>query len=92
MLDLGKPAAFNVVRLREHLPLGQRIDAFALDAWTNGGQWQEFARGTSVGAQRLVRLDRPVTTERVRLRITAAPVCPALQEMALFAEPGRTNQ
>jgi alpha-L-fucosidase len=30
VLDLVQPATFNVVRLREYLPLGQRVDSFAL--------------------------------------------------------------
>jgi alpha-L-fucosidase len=85
ILDLGREATFNVVRLREHLPLGQRVEAFALDRWQDG-QWKEFAVGTSVGNSRLVRV-KPITTSKVRLRITQAPVCPAIAELALFAEP-----
>jgi alpha-L-fucosidase len=46
IIDLGQPATFNVVNLREYLPLGQRIEAFALDQWKDG-RWQEFATGTS---------------------------------------------
>ena len=85
ILDLTREVTFNVVRLREYLPLGQRVEAFALDAWEEG-TWQEFARGTSIGNCRLVR-GKPVTTSKVRLRITQAPVCPAIAELALFAEP-----
>jgi alpha-L-fucosidase len=85
ILDLGRAVTFNVVRLREHLPLGQRVEAFALDEWRDG-QWKEFAAGTSIGNSRLVR-GNPVTTSKVRLRITQAPVCPAIAELALFAEP-----
>jgi alpha-L-fucosidase len=85
-LDLASPVKFNVVRLREYLPLGQRIDAFALDAWQDGA-WREFARGTSIGNQRLVRIEAPVATARVRLRITSAAACPALSELSLFSEP-----
>lgn len=84
VLDLKKPATFNVVRLREYLPLGQRIDAFALDQW-QGGKWVQFAEGTSIGNCRLLRT-APVTTNKVRLRITKAPVCPALAEIGLFVE------
>lgn len=84
-LDLGREVTFNVVRLREYLPLGQRVEGFALDTWENG-QWQEFASGTSIGNSRLVR-GKSVTTRRVRLRITQAPVCPAISEVGLFAEP-----
>jgi alpha-L-fucosidase len=85
MLDFGRDVTFNVVRLREHLPLGQRVEAFALDQWQNS-QWMEFAKGTSIGNCRLWR-GQPVTTAKVRLRITQAPVCPAISELALFAEP-----
>ena len=85
VLDLGKPKTFNVVDLREYLPLGQRIDAFALDQWKDG-QWVEFASGTSIGNRRLVR-GGFITTDKVRLRITQAAACPALAEIALYAEP-----
>lgn len=85
VLTMRRPETFDVVSLREFLPLGQRIDAFALDAWQNG-QWAEFARGNSVGSRRLIRVT-PVTTERVRLRITQAAACPAISELGLFAEP-----
>jgi alpha-L-fucosidase len=84
VLDLGKPIQFNVVRLREYLPLGQRIEAFALDQW-QAGQWIEFAADTSIGNCRLVR-GPMITTDKVRLRITRAPVCPALADVGLFAE------
>ena len=85
ILELGQPATFNVVSLREFLPLGQRVDAFALDQWRDG-QWVQFAQGTSIGSHRLIRGDA-VTTSKVRLRITKAPVCPAISEVSLFAEP-----
>ena len=85
VLDLGKPKTFNVVSLREYLPLGQRIEGFALDQWKNGA-WVEFANGTSIGNCRLVR-GGYITTGKVRLRITRASVCPALSEFGLYAEP-----
>jgi alpha-L-fucosidase len=81
-LDLGKPVTFNVVRIREFLPLGQRLDAVAVDAWTNG-QWQEVGQATSIGNQRLIAL-QPVTTDKVRVRVTQASACPAISEIGLF--------
>ncbi|MEK7780773.1 MAG: alpha-L-fucosidase [Verrucomicrobiota bacterium] len=84
VLDFGKPKTFNIVRLREHLPLGQRVDAFALDQWKDGA-WVEFATGQSIGSCRLLRRAK-LTTEKVRLRITKAVACPAISEVGLFAE------
>lgn len=85
VVDLGRPTEFNVVRLREYLPLGQRIDAFALDQWEDS-EWREFFRGTSIGNQRLIRA-APVTTNKVRLRVTKAAACPVLSHFGLFLEP-----
>ncbi|MDR3690738.1 MAG: alpha-L-fucosidase [Fimbriimonas sp.] len=74
---------FDVIRLREAIQLGQRVEAFAVDVWKDG-EWKEAAAATSVGSCRLIRLDEPVTTDRVRLRITRSPVCPALNGFGLF--------
>jgi alpha-L-fucosidase len=89
VLDLGRPVTFDVVSLREYLPLGQRVEDWALDAWTGRG-WRETAKRTAIGSRRLWRGDE-VTTTRVRLRITRAPVCPAISEMALFREPSEAQ-
>lgn len=85
VMGFDVPVTFNVVDLREFLPLGQRIEEFVLDQWQNG-KWREFAKGTSIGNRRLMRCGK-VTTSKVRLRITKAPVCPALTELGLYAEP-----
>ena len=45
-----------------------------------------IARGTTIGPSRLLRLDRPVTAERVRLRITRSAASPALTEFGLYLE------
>ena len=83
-LILSKPATFNVVSLREYLPLGQRVDTWALDRWENN-KWIEFASGEAIGNRRLWRGEY-ITTDRVRLRLYG-PVCPAISEFALYAEP-----
>ena len=86
-LSFNQPVRFNFVRLREAIRLGQRVDDWALDAWQDGA-WKKFAKGTAIGACRLVRTNA-ITTDRVRLRITKAAACPAIAEFGLFAEPER---
>ena len=85
IVDFNGSKTFSVVRLRENIRLGQRVEAFALDAWTSG-DWKEFATGTSIGPSRLIRLATPLTTSRLRLRITKAPVAPALSELGVYLE------
>jgi alpha-L-fucosidase len=84
-IDFGRPQRFNVLRLQEAIQLGQRIGAFALDAWQQDA-WTEVAHGTSVGSCRVLRLPAVIETPRVRLRITDSPVCIALAGLGVFLE------
>jgi alpha-L-fucosidase len=86
VIDFGTPTTFNVVRLRENIKLGQRIEAFALEIWRDDG-WQPLSTGTSIGPSRLIRLPARVTTTKLRLHITQSPVASALSELGVFAEP-----
>jgi len=85
-ISLPKTTTFNVIRLRENIKLGQRIDSFAIDALTNN-TWETIAAGTSIGANRLLRLLQVVRTNQLRLRIISSPVCIALSDFGLFLEP-----
>ena len=90
VLDFGNLRTFDLVRLREYLPLGQRIDRVALDAWDEAARdWREFATATSIGAQRLIPSER-ITTRRVRLRVAQAAACPAISEIGLFLRPSKS--
>ena len=82
-VDLGREASFNIVRLREYLPLGQRIDSVAVDAWRDGG-WKEIAQATSIGACRLIRLAEPAASTKIRVRVTKASASAAISEVAVF--------
>jgi alpha-L-fucosidase len=84
-LKLNGIKQFNIIRLREHIALGQRVEAFAVDILQNNS-WQEITHGTSIGAQRLIRLPHTVVASQIRLRILRSPVCPALSEFSIFAE------
>ena len=84
-IDLRTAATFQVIRLCEAIRLGQRIDSIAIDRW-EAGSWQAVATATSIGARRLIRLERPVTAARLRLRISQASASPALNGFGLFAE------
>jgi len=85
-LKLPRPATFNVVRIREDIREGQRVEAFTVEAMT-AGAWRPIAEATSIGACRLLRLAQPVTTSTVRLRITKSGAPPLISEFALFSEP-----
>jgi alpha-L-fucosidase len=91
VLKLAQPASFDVVSLQEAVDLrGQRIASFALDTWDGRG-WVAAAplasdELTTVGHRRLIRLRSPVTTDRLRLRITDARLEPTLAEVGLYLQ------
>ena len=66
------------------------MDAWALDADV-GGKWQEVVSGQTIGVQAMLVLPKPVTTQRVRLRITNAAACPCISELSLFKLPAGLN-
>lgn len=84
-IDLSKATTYNVIRLRENIKLGQRIDSVTIDNWSDG-KWQRISTVTSVGACRLVRFKEHCTTNRLRFHFYA-PVCLAVSDVGLFLEP-----
>src|SRR5689334_23288030 len=70
-------APFNVIRVREDIAYGQRVEAFVVERW-HSGNWEEIASGTSIGPRRLIRLERPVTAEKLRVRATASAAPPVI--------------
>jgi alpha-L-fucosidase len=90
IVNLDGVKTFNLIRLREDIRLGQRVDEAAVDAWVNGS-WREIAKAQSIGACRLWRVP-PIVTDRVRLRVVKAAACPALSDFGLFLEPPPPQQ
>ena len=99
---LKKPATFDVVRLREQIRLGQRVESFKVEAFTDGewctiiAPWDgkeesgldvQGGMGATIGNQVLRWLPAPVTTDRLRLTITAARACPCISEFSLLRMP-----
>jgi alpha-L-fucosidase len=84
-LKLEPSSEFNVIRFREDIRHGQRIDAVVVQRW-DGSWWKELATATSVGPRRLIRLGQPITAERLRVRVTQSSAPPEIVEFAVFAE------
>ena len=85
VLDLPHGATFNVVRIREDIRLGQRVEGVALETWQSG-VWTPLASATSIGPRRIIRLPKAATGERVRLRVTDTAAPAVIAEFALFRE------
>jgi alpha-L-fucosidase len=82
--DLGKPAKFQIIAIKEAIQYGQRVDTVTVERWQDGS-WAPVASVTGIGPRRLIRLASPIIANRLRLRVEGS-ASPALSEFALFNE------
>ena len=83
---LPQPVTFNRIMLQEDLSMGERVEAFAVDAQLDGG-WQEIAGGTCIGFRRILRFP-PVSASGIRVRVLETRAEPHIKKVsAYFAEP-----
>lgn len=83
-ITLPENQEFDLIRLRENIKLGQRIDSVNIEVLQDG-DWAPLAKVTSIGSTRLIKLDKPVSASRLKLTLYA-PVAPALSDFGLFKE------
>lgn len=84
-IDLGKPTAFNQFLVQEYIPLGQRVNAFTLEARV-AGRWRELAKQTTIGYKRILRFPT-VEARQVRFTVTSAKASPLISNIALYQAP-----
>jgi alpha-L-fucosidase len=84
-VDLKSPTTFNVARMEEMISLGQRVEAYKLEAWVDGA-WKTVSEGTTIGRKKLDRFEK-VTTNKVRLTIEKARACPTIRSFGLHFDP-----
>lgn len=87
VITLPKPATFDVVRLREQIRLGQRVKGFQVDVWEKNDWKTIIPDGKTIGHQIMRQLSEPVTTKKIRVRITNALACPCISEVSLLRMP-----
>jgi len=82
-LDFGRSRLLKYVLLQEYIRLGQRVRAFNVEAWKDNS-WQEVARATTIGHKRIVRLEHPVETQKLRINIDDSRACPVISNVEIY--------
>lgn len=85
-LRLSGAQAFNVVRIQEHVAMGQRVERH--EVYVDGAP---VANGTTVGHKRLHRLACPVAGRTVKIWFTARRGPPLVSAVGLHLDPFATN-
>lgn len=84
-IQLDGQKTFDVLLLQENIRVGQRVEAFTLEAW-HQNQWKHIVSGTTIGYKRLLRFE-PITASKVRLNILSSRLNPTISEMGLYKMP-----
>jgi len=87
--SLPSERTFDRAMLQENIRLGQRVEAFHLEA-LSGGTWKNVASGTTIGYKRLLRFPA-VTASKLRLVIDRSRWSPAIAAFGLFKAPPRVQ-
>ena len=62
--------------------MSQRVESYVIEAVQPDGTWEEIASGTTIGYQKLERVN--VCTNVIRIRITDSRVCPVLSFVGIY--------
>ncbi len=84
-LDFGTPTTFNRMLIQEHIPLGQRVRSFSLEAFTDG-EWTSLGGFGTIGYKRLLRLEE-TTASRLKVTIDDAKAAPVLSNIEVYLAP-----
>jgi alpha-L-fucosidase len=80
--ELAGEKTFDVVSLQEKISVGQRVEKFAVEAYS-AGKWTTIAEGTTIGYKRLIHFPA-VTASRVRLHILSSRLNPVIAAFGLY--------
>jgi alpha-L-fucosidase len=85
VVDVPHEATFNIIRIKEDIRLGQRVEAVTVETMGSDA-WTPLASTTSIGPRRIIRLDKPVSGRKIRLNVTKSAAPAVISEFALFHE------
>ncbi len=82
-IDFGLQVRIGGIRIEEAIQFGQRVEAFQIQVRVFN-VWLDVANGTTIGAQRILRLEQAVG-DQLRVRILAARANPILSRLQIYA-------
>jgi alpha-L-fucosidase len=73
---------FDLIRIRENIKMGQRIDSVVAEIWKDG-KWLKIATATSIGSSRIMHFDM-AATRKLRIRVVGAAAPAMISEIGVF--------
>ncbi len=86
-IDLGERKEFDVISIKEYIPLGQRVFSYSVEYKDGESEWRTFESGPTIGAHRLCR-SVPVRGDKVRINIKGSYAVPVISEVGVYKASG----
>lgn len=80
-INFEEEQEFNIIGLREYLPLGQRVDSFSIYVLENNG-WKSIGKYEAIGSRRLIETGLHKTSA-IKIIFTSK-VCPAISQIGVY--------
>ncbi len=85
-IELPEPKIFNIIMLKEHIKVGQRIESFDVEIY-DAHRWRKVGSGTTIGNKKLIKIRRK-RAYQIRINITGSRIAPTLEEVGLYLGKG----
>lgn len=82
-IEFNSCKTFNRVLLQEYIPLGQRVEAFRIEALDCKGNWKVIASETTIGYKRIVLTDKCEATA-IKIVIDDSLACPLINNVEVY--------
>lgn len=89
-LQLDEPATFDHVVLQEDIREGERVRTYVVEARVRD-TWHPVAKGSCIGQKRIHKLEAPMTSAGLRLRIGDSTSEPIISRLAIYLADGSTD-
>src|SRR4030042_193894 len=86
IIDLGSETKVNRILLQEYIRLGQRVQAFKIEAQADG-EWKKLLEGTTIG-YKVIRKFPLTVTSKIKVTFTRLKACPLISNIELYRAPG----
>ncbi len=82
-IELSSIQKVSYVAIQEYIRLGQRVKSFSIDAFVDGN-WKQVGEGTTIGHKRIMALETPLETQKIRVNIKDSKACPTISNIEVF--------
>ena len=82
-LDLEKPSLISRIVIQEDIVKGERVRDFVVEGFFDG-RWMQIADGFCIGHKRIQILEKPMTLEKIRLKITNSITEPLIKNISVY--------